>query len=86
MVTTGRLAPEKRLPYLIQVFMGLKKIKPDVRFVIVGDGPELKKLIILCNEANLQISEGYYTGNRQMLFLPAINKMYLNTLMELPYI
>ncbi len=62
LVTTGRLAPEKRLSYLINTFIDLKKIRQNVRFIIIGDGPELSKLINLCHDANLHISEGHYTG------------------------
>src|SRR5688572_7815722 len=41
LITTGRLAREKRLDYLIKVFIALKKIRNDVRFILIGDGPEL---------------------------------------------
>ncbi len=76
-VATGRLAPEKRLPYLVQVFRELKQIKPDIRFVIVGDGPERTKIIELCQQINLRPSEDLFakeipdvflTGNQQNVF------------------
>ncbi len=62
LVTTGRLAPEKRLDYLIKVFIALKKIRRDVRFVIIGDGPELNGLSEQCRVANLRVSHGPPTG------------------------
>ena len=62
LITTGRLAPEKRLDYLIKVFISLKKICNDVRFIIAGDGPELAKLLQQCREANLRVSQGASAG------------------------
>ena len=68
-VTTGRLAPEKRLPYLVQIFKELKQIKRDVRFVIVGEGPERKKIIEICEQTNLRLSEDFYTKEMPDVFL-----------------
>ena len=73
-VTTGRLAPEKRLPYLIQIFIELKRFKPDVRFVIVGDGPERKKIVELCEQAALRVSEDFFTKEIPDVFLTGNQK------------
>jgi glycosyltransferase involved in cell wall biosynthesis len=62
LITTGRLAPEKRLDYLIRVFKAIKKIRNDVRFIIIGSGPELNNLLDFCHETNLRISHGSYSG------------------------
>lgn len=40
----GRLAPEKNLDQLMRVFPALASRVPDVRFVIVGEGPSMKSL------------------------------------------
>lgn len=40
----GRLAPEKNLDQVMRVFPALVKEHPDVRFVIVGEGPSKQKL------------------------------------------
>lgn len=61
LITTGRLAPEKRLIYLLRVFIELKKIKNDIRFVLIGDGPDLGPLLQICNSANLRTSQGSFT-------------------------
>lgn len=77
LVITGRLSPEKGIKGLIKVFIKLKRIKSDICLVIVGDGPELDHLILLCEEANLRISQGQirktdvdviFTGNQKNVF------------------
>lgn len=48
LVAVGRLAPVKRFDRLIHTFEQLRHLRPDVRLVIIGEGPEeqhLKKLI-----------------------------------------
>ena len=37
-LSVGRIAPEKNLPLVLQVFAEMKKARPDARLVIVGDG------------------------------------------------
>ena len=36
----GRLAPEKNLPVVLQAYSAMKSTRPDVRLVLVGDGPQ----------------------------------------------
>ncbi len=55
LITTGRLAPEKGLRYLIDVFHGLKKKHNNLRLVMVGDGPEYPELILACKTLNLDV-------------------------------
>lgn len=54
-VTSGRLSQEKGLHSIIKVFHGIKKVRPDVKLVIVGDGLCYNELITLCNELKLHI-------------------------------
>jgi glycosyltransferase involved in cell wall biosynthesis len=61
-VTSGRLAPEKRLIFLLRIFIELKKKKPNVRFLFIGDGPELNALLKICESANLRASQGSFDG------------------------
>jgi glycosyltransferase involved in cell wall biosynthesis len=42
--TVARLSPEKNIPYIFE----LAKVMPNSRFVIVGDGPQKKKLNASC--------------------------------------
>jgi glycosyltransferase involved in cell wall biosynthesis len=39
-IYVGRLAPEKNLPVVLQAYGAMKNAYPDVRLVLVGDGPE----------------------------------------------
>lgn len=58
LITSGRLAREKGLRKLIEVFGKLKAEAIDLRLVLVGDGPEKKELITLANALNLRVSTG----------------------------
>ena len=49
----GRLAKVKHVEILIQVVNDLKKIKPDIQVVIVGDGTEKKDLLKQVDKHNL---------------------------------
>jgi glycosyltransferase involved in cell wall biosynthesis len=54
-ITVGRLAREKRLPFLISVFSKVKKeYHQRIRFILVGDGPQKKSLQVLCSQLNLR--------------------------------
>lgn len=38
-IHVGRIAPEKNLPLAVRAFRDLQRVRPDARFVWVGDGP-----------------------------------------------
>lgn len=57
LITTGRLAVEKRISFLIRVFHRLKYSVPDARLMIVGDGPEYENLVSLGRELGLRVQE-----------------------------
>ncbi len=59
LVITGRLAVEKGLKQLLQIFHQLKKVHKNLRFVVVGDGPELSELISIANQLNLKVEMGF---------------------------
>lgn len=44
LIYTGRLGPEKNLPFLLRAFAGMAKTYDDVGLLIVGDGPERDNL------------------------------------------
>ncbi len=44
LVYTGRLAPEKNLPFLLKAFSGVAQALENVHLLLVGDGPEREKL------------------------------------------
>jgi glycosyltransferase involved in cell wall biosynthesis len=77
LVTTGRLAPEKRLSYLLKVFAELRSFKTNVKFIFIGDGPELQQLLKLCQETSLltnydslngKIPDVIFMGNQENVF------------------
>jgi glycosyltransferase involved in cell wall biosynthesis len=45
LVYTGRLGPEKNLPFLLRAFAGIAKSYEDISLLIVGDGPEYDNLV-----------------------------------------
>ena len=53
-VFVGRLIPEKGVDLLLRALVGVKKEIPDVRAVVVGDGPEREKLGRLSERLGLE--------------------------------
>lgn len=51
MVTVGRLAVEKNLDVVLRTFDAMRTVRPDVRLVLVGDGPQRAALQQRCPEA-----------------------------------
>jgi glycosyltransferase involved in cell wall biosynthesis len=47
----GRLAPEKNLGTLLLAFDAMRRIDPDLKLVLVGDGPARRELAQRCPEA-----------------------------------
>ncbi len=43
-IYTGRLAPEKNLPLLLEAFSGAAQAIPELHLLLVGDGPEAESL------------------------------------------
>lgn len=41
---TGRMAPEKNLPFLLRAFNGAAQAYPELRLLLVGGGPDLENL------------------------------------------
>ena len=52
-VTVARLHPQKDLPTLLHAAVEVKRRHPDVRVVIVGDGPERERIRSLIDELGL---------------------------------
>lgn len=76
--TVGRLDPVKNLPLLLQTQAALAIREPDVRTVIVGDGPEREALAakaIECGVKHLVTFAGYRNDVRALM--PAFD-IYVN--------
>ncbi|MER2554478.1 MAG: glycosyltransferase family 1 protein [Thauera sp.] len=47
-VSVGRLAPEKNLGLVLRAFAAIRRLRPDARLVLVGDGPQRAALERSC--------------------------------------
>jgi len=56
LVTVSRLSKEKNIRELITFFPGILKREPDVKYLIVGDGPDRKHLEKLAEKLQIQNS------------------------------
>ena len=72
MLYVGRLSPEKEIDVLVQAYLSIKKNNPDIKLVIVGDGPERGRLEILClghdviftgNLSGQKLAQAYASAN-----------------------
>ena len=61
LINLGRLGTEKNLAEVVQYFAKAAKAMPDVRLMIVGDGPAKEELELLSDELGLQ-SRVIFTG------------------------
>jgi 1,2-diacylglycerol 3-alpha-glucosyltransferase len=58
---TGRLGPEKNLPFLLRAFAGIAKTFDNVGLIVVGDGPERENLLDRVHYMGIS-SRVYFTG------------------------
>lgn len=83
--SAGRLVPWKGFDTLIELVPELIKQYPDFMLVIVGDGPDRKRLQTLANDLGIQ-RHVFLTGSlprqRLLTFLKASNIFVLNTAFE----
>ena len=83
----GRLAAEKNLDVLVQAFQGMQAIDPQVKLVLVGDGPERSGLQQRCPSAifaGLRRGEdlaAHYASADLFLF-PSVTETFGNVLTE----
>lgn len=83
----GRLAPEKNLPLVLRAYHLMRELKPHLRLVLVGDGPERARLarenpdVIF---AGMRIGEdlaAHYASADVFLF-PSMTETYGNVTVE----
>jgi glycosyltransferase involved in cell wall biosynthesis len=60
----GRLSPEKGHRYLFEAMTEITKIKPDLKLLVVGDGPLKSKLVELAEKKRIS-KNVLFTGYRQ---------------------
>lgn len=61
LITVARLGKEKSIDFLLKEFKQLLKLRPDVRYMIVGDGPARLELETLARELGV-IERVIFTG------------------------
>jgi glycosyltransferase involved in cell wall biosynthesis len=78
----GRLSPEKNVSLLLHAFAGLKSVFPKSRLIIVGGGPERKRLEMLSRSLKIAEMTGFvgradpapYYKSAACLVLPSFNE------------
>lgn len=61
LIFVGRIAPEKNIPFLVRAFAGVAESFPDVKLLLVGDGPEFDNIKDLVSHMNL-LDRVFLTG------------------------
>jgi glycosyltransferase involved in cell wall biosynthesis len=86
-ICVGRLAPEKNLGAVIAAFEAMREHEPRARLVLVGDGPERRRLAQRCPEAHFAgVRHGsdlaaHYASADVFLF-PSTSETYGNVVPE----
>ncbi|WP_297494956.1 glycosyltransferase family 4 protein [Thermococcus sp.] len=78
-IFVGRLIPEKGVDFLLTSLALLKGEFPDFRAIIVGDGPERRKLELLARELGIKknvIFTGFLEDYRDVLSLMKASKVF----------
>ncbi|MEI7783713.1 MAG: glycosyltransferase family 1 protein [Betaproteobacteria bacterium] len=83
----GRLAPEKNLGLVIRAFEAMKKLRPETRLVIVGDGPQRQALMQQCPAAHfagvrsgLDLAAHYASAD--LFIFPSLSETFGNVTLE----
>ncbi|MEO0004207.1 MAG: hypothetical protein RLZZ22_1899, partial [Pseudomonadota bacterium] len=87
LLSVGRLAPEKNLELLLRSYQAMRQLKPALRLVVVGDGPDRAALQQRCPEVVLVGSRSgtdlaeHYASADCFLF-PSLTETYGNVTPE----
>lgn len=54
LVTVSRLGHEKNVPFLLRCMAGLKKLLPDFRLLVIGDGPQREEYMDMCKQLDIR--------------------------------
>jgi len=79
----GRLTKCKNLERLFKIFAALAKIDPSLRLKIVGDGPQLERLMALGVYYNLGANVQFTGALSQVALMGEISRAYLCLLLSL---
>jgi 1,2-diacylglycerol 3-alpha-glucosyltransferase len=74
LVYTGRVAPEKNLPFLLRAFAGVAQTYDQARLIIMGDGPVKEELEQTSRDLGIS-QKVVFTGERPYTEVPAYMAM-----------
>jgi glycosyltransferase involved in cell wall biosynthesis len=86
-IYVGRLAAEKNLQLAVSAFRALQGVRPEARFVLVGDGPLAAQLqaehpdFIFCGMQTGEALAAHYASGDLFLF-PSLTETFGNVLLE----
>ena len=87
MIYVGRIAGEKNIPLAIQAYEMLKRLCPELKFVLVGDGPERSsierahpELIFTGMKTGEELARHYASGD--FFLFPSITETFGNVVIE----
>ncbi|MDP1898485.1 MAG: glycosyltransferase family 1 protein, partial [Sulfurimicrobium sp.] len=83
----GRIAAEKNLPLLIEAFRRMQTTRPNMKLVMVGDGPERAKLQAMHPDiifAGMRVSEDLadHYASADLFLFPSITETFGNVVLE----
>lgn len=83
----SRFAPEKNFPLVIEAYEAMRRIRPDARLVLVGDGPLVDQLrkknigyVIAGRKVNGELSRHYASGD--VFLFPSMTETFGNVTLE----
>lgn len=86
-IYVGRLAAEKNIGLAIRAFERIRETRPDARFILVGDGPMLKRLreshpdFVFCGyQRSVALAEHYASAD--LFLFPSLTETYGNVVSE----
>lgn len=79
LITVCRLHPIKGLPIAIKAIAKLKNVFPDIKYILLGDGPLKKELIALSKKLDISDNVEFYgpAGNEEVLKLITESTMFI---------
>lgn len=79
LITISRLDKEKNIPFLLEAFAEIHKEKPNIRFIIIGDGSNKKKLSKQAEELQIldKIIFTGYIDRKQIFPLLKFSKLFI---------
>lgn len=86
-IHVGRLAPEKNLDLLVSGFQRMRSVRPDVRLVVVGDGPargwleeRLPGVVFAGRRVGHDLARHYASAD--LLMFPSLTETFGNVTLE----